>query len=340
MVARKQQHRNVHRSSPTCDATRKEVDGRVPPGPPWIGAHLSIAGGIDRAALEAVRLGMNTFQLFTASPQIWPVQLEPSIRKCTSQWKNPDSWTGEPLDGQQIARFVAAVDRYRLYRPIAHSCYLINLAATDDVLWGRSVAALVCELRRAGQLGLSHVVVHPGAATDGNPTKAVERVIMALDEVAQRRTAGDARLMLENTAGQGRTLGWQFEQLAEILARLRNPDWVDICIDTCHAYAAGYDLRTRPAWKRVKRQLAATVGWSKIQAWHVNDSKRELGSRVDRHEHIGHGQLGLDAFGWLLTDDDARRIPMYLETPKGQRGKRSWDEVNLETLRRCAERST
>ncbi|GIW90108.1 MAG: putative endonuclease 4 [Pirellulaceae bacterium] len=331
-MAKRQSRERLGRSIPGS-SRRTEVQ-IVSAGPPWIGAHLSIAGGVDRAPQEAVRLGMNTFQVFTASPQIWPVR--PGPGRARRSWGDPDVWQGSWVDADQAARFRQLVAQHGLYRPIAHSCYLVNLAASDGQLWGRSVAALVWELRRAGQLGLTHLVVHPGAATDGDEQQALVRVAEALNEVFRRRSNEDARLMLENTAGQGNCLGWRFDHLARILERLDDPDWVDVCIDTCHAFAAGYDLRTPEGWQQVKRELAATIGLEKIQAWHTNDSKRELGSRVDRHEHIGKGHLGIDAFRWLLADPRFRQIPMYLETPKGRHGRRSWDEWNLRTLRKCA----
>ena len=320
------------------DAQERQIDIKTaPPGPPWLGAHLSVAGGYFRAAEAAAALGMNTLQIFTASPQVWPVRPQasrPSGSPCRSA--NAQRWASSPLDEEQVARFRAAVSQHKLYRPVAHSCYLINLAAPDVQIWRRSVHALICELRRAGQLGLSHVIVHPGASTTGDDEAGLRRVVQALDEVLQACGPDDARIMLENTAGQGTSLGWRFEHLAEIVAAVRNPEWVDVCFDTCHAFAAGYELRSAAGFRSTKRALQTTLGIAKLQAIHVNDSKRELGSRVDRHEHIGRGALGLDAFRRLLHDPDFRTIPMYLETPKGKWGDRDWDEVNLETLRRCA----
>lgn len=330
-------------------ASRSAVDGQkarhpkspasqVPIGPPWLGAHLSVADGYHRAVEEAARLGMNTLQIFTGSPQTWPVGLSDTGRASSHDLgTEADRWLGKPLEEKVVRQFREHVQRFSLHRPIAHSCYLVNLGAHDKLLWSRSIAALTLELRRAGQLGLSHVVVHPGAFTESDEASGIRRVASALDEVLRRRSPQDARILLENTAGQGTSLGWRFEQLAQILEQLRQPELVDVCLDTCHAFAAGYEWSTRQGFYRTKQAIAATVGLAKLQAIHVNDSKRERGSRVDRHEHIGYGQIGVDGFRRLLHDSDFRLVPMYLETPKGKKGKRSWDEINLQTLRQCAE---
>jgi deoxyribonuclease-4 len=240
------------------------------------------------------------------------------------------------------ARAAAAGSRLRAARAehgigpvIAHSSYLINLASPDDALWRKSVEAFVFELLWANSLELPCVVLHPGAYTTSCEKAGLRRVIRALNEVYRRTPGVETCCLLENTAGQGTCLGGPFEHLATILAGVAHPQRLGVCLDTCHAFAAGYPLQTRADYLQTMRLLDQAVGLDRVKAIHLNDSKRELGSRVDRHEQIGLGQLGTESFAHLLNDRRLRHIPMYLETPKGdepQTGK-PWDQVNLERLR-------
>jgi deoxyribonuclease-4 len=273
---------------------------------------MSIAGGYHRAVEAAARCDCDCVQLFT---------------------KNNNQWRAREITDQEAARFQAACAELGVGSPLSHSSYLINLAAPDRALWKKSLDAFVVELQRAARLGIPYVVLHPGSYTTSSEEAGLKAIIRALNEI-HRQTRGIAsRCLLENTAGQGTSLGWRFEQLAEILGGVQDPDRLGICVDTCHVFAAGYPLTTRQEYLATIRQLRDTVGLEQIQAFHLNDSKRERGSRVDRHAHIGRGHIGLEAFRHLLNDRRFRRVPMYLETPKGQEKGRDLDAVNLGVLR-------
>jgi deoxyribonuclease-4 len=295
---------------------------------PLLGAHLSIAGGYERAAESAASFTMDSVQIFTASPQIWAVS-------ASGSGDNHD-WTTKPIDAASVARFRETVQARQLNQPVAHSSYLINLASGDDFLWRRSVAAMTIELQRAAQLGLFGVIVHPGAATSGSDEIAIGRVIAAIDEIHQRLPADSPAILLENTAGQGSCLGWRFEHLADMINGARHPERLGVCFDTCHAFAAGYPLSTATEYQETMARFDELVGLRRLRAFHLNDSKRELGSRVDRHEHIGQGHIGLEAFAHILRDPRLAHLPMFLETPKGQHGAEEWDAINLRILRDLA----
>ncbi|MCS7046818.1 MAG: deoxyribonuclease IV [Gemmataceae bacterium] len=279
---------------------------------PLLGAHMSIAGGYYRAAEAAAALGMETVQLFTRSP---------------SQWE------AKPITPDEARQFHEAVTRHNLRLPLAHDSYLINLASPDDALYRRSVEAFVDEVHRAETLRLAYLVLHPGTATDGDIAAGIVRVARALDEVQRRCPKVRVAILLETTAGQGRTLGCRFEELAEILHRGRDPDRLGVCLDTCHVVAAGYPLAATKDYDATFAAFDRLIGLDRLRAVHLNDSVQPLGSRVDRHAAIGGGCLGLEPFRRLLNDPRFRELPMVLETPKkGPRGE-DLDAVNLATLR-------
>lgn len=279
---------------------------------PLLGAHESIAGGYYKSVEIAARVGCQCVQLFT---------------------KNNNQWRAKEIAADEVAAFQEALARLGITHPISHDSYLINLAAPDDELWQKSIAAFVVELQRADQLGIPYVVTHPGSFTSTSEAVGLKRIVAALDEV-HRQTAGvKAQCLLENTAGQGTNLGNRFEHLAAIIAGVRHPERLGVCIDTCHTYAAGYPLAERSQYDDTFGELDRIVGLDRIRAFHLNDSKKELGSRVDRHEHIGEGHVGIDAFRHLMNDPRFRHIPMYLETPKGERDGEDLDTINLRTLR-------
>jgi len=279
---------------------------------PPLGAHMSIAGGYYKAVEAAARCQMDCVQVFT---------------------KNNNQWRAKPITADDARRFREALGAHKIAHPIAHDSYLINLAAPDETLWRRSIEAFAEELQRAETLGIPYVVTHPGAFTSSSEEAGLRRVAEALDEVHDLTRGIAAQCLLENTAGQGTCLGWKFEHLAAIIDGVRDPERLGVCIDTCHTFAAGYPLGTRTEYLATIRALDQTVGLERVRAFHLNDSKRELGSRVDRHEHIGLGKLGLEPFRHLLTDRRFRRVPMYLETPKDTRDGEEWDVINLRTLR-------
>jgi deoxyribonuclease-4 len=212
------------------------------------------------------------------------------------------------------------------------------MGSPDPELWKKSVDAFVVELRRADQLGIPYVVAHPGAYTTSSEAKGLKNIIRALNEVHRQTKGIGAQCLLETTAGQGSNLGWRFEHLATILDGVKDPDRLGVCFDTCHVFAAGYPMGTEKEYKATMRKFNSTVGVKQIRAFHLNDSKRELCSRVDRHEHIGQGHLGKEPFRFLLGDRRFRKVPMYLETPKGEKDGKDLDVINLATLRGLVEK--
>lgn len=282
----------------------------LPPAPRF-GAHMSIAGGYFRAVDAAAEAGCDCVQLFT---------------------KNSNQWRAKPISDEEAAAFREALSRTGISDPVSHASYLINLASPDDLLWRKSVDGMTMELERAGKLGIPWVIVHPGASTTGTEEEGLARVVAALKELLDG-PAAQAGILLENTAGQGSTLGRTLEQLAAMLDGVGKDGRVGVCIDTCHAFAAGYDIGAADGYGDFLKQLDRLIGIERVQAIHLNDSKKGCGSRVDRHEHIGEGAIGLEAFRMLVNDTRLRRVPMYLETEKGDRRGESLDAINLRTLR-------
>jgi deoxyribonuclease-4 len=279
---------------------------------PFLGAHMSIAGGYYKALDAAAALGMDACQLFT---------------------KNNNQWRAKPLTIEDIRLFDAARKRTGISRLIAHDCYLINLASPNDSLYRQSVEAFVVEMERAEAFGLDGLVTHPGACVGCTEEEGLRRVAKALDEVHQRCPGFHVRVLLENTAGQGTSLGHRFEHLAEIIRLTNEPERIGVCVDTCHLFAAGYPLAPVKAYKATWKEFDRIVGLAKIEAFHLNDSKKTLGSRVDRHAHIGRGEMGLEPFRLLLNDRRFRKLPMLLETEKGEENGEELDAINLHTLR-------
>lgn len=280
---------------------------------PILGSHLSIAGGYYKAVESAHAVGCDCVQIFT---------------------KNNNQWRAKEITAAEVDRFRASLVEKKIAHPLSHASYLINLASPDEELWRKSVDSLVVELQRADQLGIPYVVVHPGSHTTASEEEGIALIVKALDEIASRTQTLAAIPLLENVAGQGSNLGWKFEQLGAMLAGVKDKSRLGVCFDTCHAFAAGYPLGTAPEFKSTWNQFDTAVGIGLIKAFHLNDSKRELGSRVDRHEHIGEGALGLEPFRLLLADKRFRQIPMYLETAKEKNAHgEEWDAVNLRVLR-------
>jgi deoxyribonuclease-4 len=277
-----------------------------------LGAHKSSAGGLDKAVHRAAADGCDCVQLFT---------------------KSSNQWQSKSITPQQAEEFRQALRDLHISHPVAHDSYLINLASPDDALWRKSVDAFVQELQRAETLGLLYVVTHPGAYTTGTLDSGIVRIVQALDEIHRQTRRLKTRCLLETTAGQGTAVGWRFEHLAEILNRVKDPDRLGICVDTCHIFAAGYPLGSARDYRKTMKALNATVGLSQIKAFHLNDSQKPCGSRVDRHAHLGRGQIGLEAFRLLVNDPHFAAIPMYLETPKGTEDGVELDVRNLAVLR-------
>lgn len=286
---------------------------------PILGAHMSMAGGFHRAIERGQEVGCRCVQIFVTNNTRWQV--------CEIQ-------------EEAVQKLRTAVAQYKMEHLIGHSGYLINLATPDAMLWKKSLDALVVELHRAARLGIRHLVLHPGAYTTSSETAGLRRVVRALNEVHRQTSGLEAGCLLENTAGQGTCLGWRFEQLAFVLNGVRAPQRLGVCLDTCHAFAAGYAFTSESEYCDMMQEFDRVIGFDRLKAIHVNDSKRERGSRVDRHEHIGRGSIGLAAFRHLLNDPRLRHVPMYLETPKAiePRSGKPWDVINLRRLRRLVRR--
>ena len=279
---------------------------------PLLGAHMSIAGGYHKAAEAAAALGMQTVQVFT---------------------KNNSQWKAKPITEEEAMSFKQAVAAAKLSKPCAHASYLINLASPNEELWKKSVEGFVVELDRAEQLGLVGVVVHPGTATGIDEATGIANVVRALNIAIEMSSSRTVQVWLETTAGQGASLGHRFEHLASMLEGVRATSRMGICIDTCHLFAAGYPLIAADEFESTIDEFGRIIGLSRLRGIHLNDSKKGLGCRVDRHEHIGEGCLGDEAFRHLLNDARFTEVPMYLETPKGERDGQDLDAMNLSRLR-------
>ncbi len=279
-----------------------------------LGSHVSAAGGVYKAIQRAIDVGCDCLQIFT---------------------KNNNQWNAKPLSDQDVEKWNQAFSESNLSNPIAHASYLINLASPKDDLFRKSIAALVVEWERANLLGLEGLVVHPGAFTESCEQDGLDRVVAAVSEVLQQVQPGSCRLLLENTAGQGTCLGHTFAQLASMLDGIGDDQRVAVCLDTCHAFAAGYEINTAAGFAAMSKEIHDLLPPRAIRALHLNDSKKPLGSRVDRHEHIGRGEIGLDGFRLLFQDPTLAALPGYLETEKGtdEETGEDWDVINLRVLR-------
>jgi deoxyribonuclease-4 len=272
---------------------------------------MMIAGGLNKAIAAGQAVGCQVVQVFTKSPQ---------------------QWQAKPLTADDAGQFRAAQEETGIPCVAAHDSYLINPAAADPAVLERSRAAMVDELERAGALGIPALVMHLGAYGSETEEEALERLLESVRLALQRTEDSRVSLLLETTAGQGTCLGHRFEQIAFILDRVDRPDRLDVCVDTCHVFAAGYDLRTPAAYAATMEEFDRLVGLKRVRLVHANDSVRELGSRVDRHAAIGKGEIGLEGFRSLINDPriDA---PIVLETPK----KDDMDPINLAVLRSLLE---
>ena len=285
-----------------------------------IGAHMSVAGGVSKAVDRAVLHGCEALQVFT---------------------KNASQWKGKPLDESEVRAFRRRIDETGIHPVVSHASYLINLATTDAGLRAQSVAAFVDELDRAHALGLLGVVIHPGTCTAGTEDDALRLIAQAIRQAFAVHPRRRTMVLLEHTAGQGRTLGHRFEHLATILGHLNGSPRVGVCLDTCHLLAAGYDIASEEGYRDAFAMFDRLVGLNRLRVFHGNDSKRPCGSRVDRHEHIGEGCLGEAPFRRLLHDRRFAGLPILIETAKARGSERpgaivedSYDLKNLGTLRR------
>jgi deoxyribonuclease-4 len=282
---------------------------------PLIGAHMSVAGGLTLGIERAVKLRTRALQIFT---------------------KNASQWSAKPLEEEQCHGFRAAWEESGLSPVVAHGSYLINLASPDPFLRRRSIDALADELRRAEALGVRYLVTHPGAHMGKGSAAGCDRVAESIDRARRIAPAPSVMLLLEAVAGQGTTLGRRFEELARIRNGTSGRDRIGVCFDTCHVHAAGYDLVSERGCAETFEEFDHVLGLETLRVFHVNDSKNERGSRVDRHEHLGRGRLGPEPFARIMRDPRFRAVPKLLETPKGKDGV-VMDRKNLKFQRRLAE---
>jgi len=275
-----------------------------------LGAHESTAGGVDKALGLGQDVGCDTLQIFV---------------------KSPSRWASKPLAEAEIAAFRDAVAATGIWPVFAHSQYLVNLATPEEDLWRKSIDALADDLQRCEQLGLPGLVLHPGSHRGSGEEAGSARIVAALDEIHARLPGYRAQVWLEVTAGQGDHLGYTFGQLRALIDGVQQGDRLGVCFDTAHAFAAGYELRTVEGFGATWAEFDAVLGLDRLRAVHLNDSKKDLGSRVDRHDQIGKGLLGLEPFRLLVNDARFRGIPMVLETDKGP--DLAEDRENLAVLR-------
>ncbi len=277
---------------------------------PYLGAHESVAGGLHLAFDRIRQVGGEALQIFTRNQR---------------QWKAP------PVSDEEADLFRQAWAEAGDMPVASHASYLVNLGSGKRAQAEKSVAAFADELVRCSRLGIGQVVIHPGSHGGDGVEAGLARVVDNLDRAMERAGVAGVTVLLETTAGQGTGLGYRFEELAFILDNSRHPDRLGICVDTCHIFAAGYDIRTPAAYRETMAELDRVIGCDRVGFFHLNDSKKGLGSRVDRHEHIGKGAIGLEGFRCLLTDPRFRDHAMTLETPKGR--DLAEDRMNLATLR-------
>ncbi len=278
------------------------------------GAHMSTAGGVCKALERGASLQCDIVQIFV---------------------KNNMQWAGKAPSASDVAHFLSERTRLKLDAVFGHAGYLINLGAPASVNRDKSIQSLIQEIAFAAALGLPFLVLHPGAHLGEGEERGLAQIVAGLDEVFAATKGLPVRIALENTAGQGSCLGYKTEHLAEIFSRVQNPERLGLCLDTAHLLAAGFDIRLPQGWDAAIKGIDAAIGRKQILAFHLNDSKTDLASRVDRHEHIGKGKIGLQAFRHIVNDPRFKKVPGCLETPKSK--DLHEDAENLATLRSLIE---
>jgi deoxyribonuclease-4 len=280
-------------------------------GPLLLGAHFSISKGLQNALYEAAKYGCTALQIFT---------------------KNSSTWKERTLTLEEINRFDKAREQTGITSIASHTSYLINLATPERKKHAMSCNALKQELIRSSSLNIPFVVLHPGAHLGTGKETGVEKVALSINDIFAQTPDIQIRLLLETTAGQGSALGHTFDQLASIMEKIENQNRIGICLDTSHVFAAGYDIRTPESYRKTTDAFDEIIGFENLYVIHLNDSKKKLGSRVDRHEHIGEGYIGIKAFELLMNDMRFWNVPKIIETPK-QKDDPDMDKMNLKRLR-------
>jgi deoxyribonuclease-4 len=266
------------------------------PRRPFLGAHMSIAGGVGNALLLGAKVQCDAIQIFTKSSR---------------------QWACKPYSEEEIAQYQENQKTTGIKKVIAHDSYLLNLGSPDGVLRQRSILAFIDEMERCEMLGISNLIAHPGSHVGSGEDQGIKTIASSLNEVHRACSGYAVKVTLEITAGQGSNLGYRFEQIVKMFDATRENEHLRVCFDTEHAFAAGYDIRTRDGYERTFTEFDETIGIERLAAFHLNDSKKEFNSRVDRHAHIGKGHIGVEAFRLLMNDKRFWGVPMCLETPKG-----------------------
>ena len=276
-----------------------------------LGAHMSISGGVFTAPARGEELGCTAIQIFT---------------------KNANRWDAKPLSEEDISSYNEELSKTGIKNVVAHDSYLINLCSPDETLIEKSRNAFLIEMQRCEQLGIPALVTHPGSHMGSGEDVGIKEIAASLDWLHDNFHGTTAKVALETTAGQGTNLGYTFEQIASMVDQTKDSDRLVICLDTCHIFAAGYDIRTEETYNDSIEKFDKVIGLDKLVCIHMNDSKFEFGKKKDRHEEIGDGFIGLDGFGFIMNDERLKDIPKVMETPKGDDGK-SQDIINLKKLR-------
>ncbi|MFQ5870183.1 MAG: deoxyribonuclease IV [Candidatus Zixiibacteriota bacterium] len=276
-----------------------------------LGAHMSIAGGVYNCFDHGEHFKCTTIQIFT---------------------KNASQWRAKPLTETEIDKFKERQQQSAISPVVAHDSYLINLGSNNKALLQKSREAFLVEMQRCELLEIPCLVTHPGSHTGAGEEAGLKTIADSLSWLHHKLHEGKVMICLETTAGQGTNLGYRFEQIANIIELSDSPERLGVCLDTCHIFAAGYDIRTERAYKKTMREFDSVIGLKRLKVIHFNDSRKELGSRIDRHEHIGKGYIGVEPFGFFMNDRRLAKIPKILETPKGDDG--SADDRNLTILRK------
>ncbi|OGQ36354.1 MAG: deoxyribonuclease IV [Deltaproteobacteria bacterium RIFCSPHIGHO2_12_FULL_43_9] len=278
---------------------------------PLFGAHISTSGGVEKSIERAIELNCEAIQIFT---------------------KNNNQWNGKPLTEESIKAFKDGVKKAKIKVTNSHDSYLINLCSTDKNISKKSHDAFLDELNRAEELALDYVVMHPGAHLGKGESAGLKTLTRAFNNLMKETRGYKVLTLIESTAGQGSNIGYKFEHLKEILDGVTEPERFGVCLDTCHLYAAGYDISTKDGYEKTFSEFNKIVGIKQIKMFHLNDSKRELASRVDRHEHIGEGKIGRDGFKFLVNDQRFKNHAMIIETPK-EDDFMKFDSKNLNFLK-------
>jgi len=276
-----------------------------------LGAHMSISGGFHLAIERGKELGCTTIQIFT---------------------KNANQWKAKPITAEQVDEFKNTQKAFKIWPIVAHDSYLINLGSPKVEALEKSREAFLVEMERAELLGLPYLVMHPGSHLGSGEDTALETIAESINILHENTAGYKMKILLETTAGQGTNVGYRFEHLAKIIDLVNESDRLGVCYDTCHTFTAGYDIRTKKAYEKTFAEFDHIIGLERLLVFHINDSRKGLGSNVDRHWHIGEGEIGLEAFRLLLNDPRFSQLPFILETPKDK--EEEWDKKNLSILKK------